>query len=124
MNTRPPIEQPLASLRPCRRACPRLAATRAAKVYRHATRGFAPAQTIDYSASGALIELAAHRPATIGETVDLAIEFKTTGVLRPGSFQRATVVRVEPVEGTGGHDQPARVRVAVRFDRPLMQVAA
>lgn len=95
-----------------RRVYPRHRAVRAAKLCIAGAGPSSAAQTFDYSAGGALVDVHAPRSIKPGQRVELWIEFKVVGVLPRGAMHPGTVVRAAVLEGE-------RQRVAVRFDRLL-----
>jgi hypothetical protein len=100
-----------------RRSFPRLPAVHGCRTFRPTFNSFGSGRTRDYSAGGALIDLTATRPVSLGETIDVHIEFKSSAVLPAGEMKRATVVRAGVL--SNGTQQ-----VAVRFAQPLAAQAA
>lgn len=82
---------------------------------------FLAARTLDVSRSGALLSVEAPRPLSPGETIEIALAFSPTPLLRSGDLLRATVVRTLPTLPTlDAQPQAApRQRLAVRFEQAL-----
>jgi hypothetical protein len=78
---------------------------RPAKVYHHGSRQYLPARTVDYSPTGALVEILHDRPISPGEQVDVLIAWTSRTLL------------------TAADHVPARVVRAIRGDRNLLAVA-
>lgn len=76
-----------------RREAGRMAVSRAAKVYHHGSRQYLPARTVDYSPTGALLEILHERALTPGETVDVLIAWTSRTLLTAADHVPATVVR-------------------------------
>jgi hypothetical protein len=100
-----------------RRRFPRHSATRNCRLFRPSFNAFGSGQTCDYSAGGALLDIASARPLQVGETVDVLIEFKLSGVLSSQRGVRSTIIRAD---NTGIGMQ----RIAVKFDVALASMAA
>lgn len=100
-----------------RRQYPRLTATRGCRIFRPSFNAFGSGRTCDYSAGGALIDLVTTRPVSVGETMDVHIEFKLCAILPAKSMVRATVLRAGEVSN-------GSQRVALKFDRSLAAIAA
>jgi hypothetical protein len=101
-----------------RRVFPRHRSVRPAKLSLAGAGPFAPAQTIDYSAGGTLLDVHAPRPISPGQRVEVWIEFKAIGVVPRNALHAGSVVRSSGL-GSGTGSAGSRQRVAVRFDRVL-----
>jgi len=68
------------------------------------------AYTKDVSLGGAQLELSQHRPLTIGDRVDVLVDWDQVGVGAQQAMIPARVVRIGPADGL-------RQRIGVEFDR-------
>lgn len=75
------------------------------------------ARTCDVSPGGVLLELSQHRPLTVGDPVDLLVDWNQSGLVSQQAMLRATVVRL-------GRRDGLRQQVAVRFEREQALAAA
>jgi len=87
------------------------------KLRRPSVPRYDAATTGDVSAGGALLEVRGSRPLTVGETVDLAVNWSDRALLISGDMVRARVVRVGPI-------LDRKQQVAVEFDQPQQQADA
>lgn len=100
-----------------RRRYPRTVLSRPCKVYRHATRRFIAARTLDVSGGGTLLSLDTARPLSPGEEIDLIIAWDTSGVVPIDSMLAARTVRTH-------RSGPDNQTVAVQFEVPTELAAA
>lgn len=108
------------SLESDRRQHPRTTATRPAKVFLPSALRYAPAQTSDVSAGGALVCVERARALKAGDVIEVvsaADRYSQGGVIESKSMVRGRIVRVTPMD----HHQQA---VAIRFDEPQTLAAA
>ena len=106
-----------------RRQHHRFTMTRASKIYRRASNTFVPAQTINLSVGGALIEAAAARPFEPGEIVDVGVALRPTNagtVIGSDAMVQAIVVRVEAIDE---HRQSVALRYLNPHHRPAARAA-
>lgn len=75
-----------------------------------------PAQTVDWSMGGALVEVRALRAMRVGERVQLGIGFGQRAVMLGQELRSGTIVRAE-------HCKSGCQRVAVAFDQSLTMAA-
>jgi hypothetical protein len=83
---------------------------RPCKVLHAPTLRYMAALTHDVSPGGAMLELSQHRTLTIGDQVDVLVDWDQTGIVNKQAMLAATVVRVGPREGL-------RQQIGVAFDR-------
>ena len=82
---------------------------RPCKVLHAASFRYMAAYTQDVSPGGALLELSQHRPLTIGDRVEVLVDWHQHGIVSQQAMLPARVVRVGEREGL-------RQRVGVQFD--------
>lgn len=100
-----------------RRVHPRSAVALECKLRRPMVPRYDAATTGDVSAGGASLDIRGSRPLSVGETVELAVNWTDRALLVSGDMVRARVVRAGPMLD--------RVqRVAVAFDQPQQQADA
>ncbi len=106
-----------------RRQHHRFTMARASKIYRRASNTFVPAQTVNLSVGGALIEAAAARPFEPGEIVDVGVALRPTNagtVIGSDAMVQAIVVRVEAIDE---HRQSVALRYLNPHHRPAARAA-
>lgn len=81
-----------------RRQHPRQAVIRQCKVRDARTAAFAPGQTADVSAGGALIRVDRARPFGPGDELDLVVSWDDKPVISAKDMVRARVRRVTPID--------------------------
>jgi hypothetical protein len=99
-----------------RRAALRHLESHDAKVFRSGGHGYMAAQTVDWSESGALVEVRTGRAIRVGERVQVGIGFSKRAVMLGQELRSGTIVRSERCKS-------GCVRVAVAFDRSMMMAA-
>lgn len=82
------------------------------KVLHAPTLRYMAAETRDISRSGALLELSHHRTLSVGDRVDVLVDWATRGIVDRSAMVGATVVRDGGREGL-------RQRIGVVFDSEL-----
>jgi len=80
-----------------RRRYERVSMNRACKVLQAATHQYMAAQTRDVSQGGALLEIKHRRTLSVGDAVDVLIDWQGQGVLRTAATEPAQVVRVKTI---------------------------
>lgn len=100
-----------------RRQHARTAAEIACKLLQHADCKYRAALTADVSAGGALLTLRTPKPLSVGESLELSVNWNGRPLMARDELVRATVVRTGPLL-----DQTQRI--AVRFDEPQSQADA
>lgn len=85
---------------------------RGCKVLHARSLRYMAAQTRDLSPGGALLDLASERPLSVGDRIELLVDWDGHGVGARSAMVGATIVRV-------GERPDRRQRVGVAFDRDL-----
>jgi c-di-GMP-binding flagellar brake protein YcgR len=88
-----------------RRRHSRHSVTHACKIYHRPSRQYLSAQTCDLSNGGVLIRVTSGRPLTVGDHVDIAVDWADRSLVTTDSMLRGRVVRI--AGGIGRHQSVA-----------------